>query len=290
MSASNRKYQVVRSLAVGGMAEVWVARPLDEPTRTVVLKRPRRDLAVDPEFIELFRREAHLHQRSRHPNIVPFIEFGTDDDGPYIVLEFVEGPHIQAISAAETLPHPCATAKIGAQIAWALAELHERGPEIVHRDISPENIVIALDGNAMLIDFGIAFRRKLDHSEANEVRGKLQYIAPELQYSHKSDQFALGRTLESLVSDADDDDSTEGRALRAALARCVAEHPLERFPDCRALARTLETVASAVPADLVEAEIVRIAATAKPTLPSANTQSLIDEVALIAGVSDKSSS
>jgi serine/threonine-protein kinase len=191
------KYLLDQELARGGMSRVFRAR-LRGPggfEKKLVVKQILPELARDPSFIELFVKEANTLVQMSHPNLVPVYELGVIDGVYFLAMEAVEGATV-----AELLEDgPLAVAQvvqIGAQIAEALRYAHERF-EIVHRDVTPRNVIIDEAGHARLLDFGIA--APIGHERIGELFGSPGYIAPEQLRGEAlgpdSDLFALGAVL-----------------------------------------------------------------------------------------------
>ncbi len=191
---------LVRELGSGGMSSVYLGRDevLDRPVAVKIL-HPDLD---DEETGALFRREGRTAARLSHPNIVPVFDAGEDTlegrEVSYIVMEYVSGGDLKGlINQRGALPEPM-LARLGADVAAALAHAHERG--IVHRDVKPQNVLLDERGNPKLADFGIA--RALDttqESRAGSYLGTAAYSSPEQLQGHKvtpkSDVYSLGATL-----------------------------------------------------------------------------------------------
>ena len=203
------KYEVLRPLAVGGMAEVVLARD-KELDRLVVIKRLRAQLAVDPEFVQMFLAEGRLALTLRHPNIVEVFDVGDGgDDGGlhYIAMEYLHGHDLR--DTVSQLVERHATVRldqalsVARAVAAALHYTHEHtGPDgkqlgIVHRDVSPHNVLLTFDGRVKLVDFGIAKSNgRQDQTRTGVLKGKAAYMAPEqamgMQVDRRSDVFCLG--------------------------------------------------------------------------------------------------
>ena len=173
------RYEVLRPLGEGAMGTVLLARDrrLD---RTVALKFPRLD-DVDPDEARRFREEARSLSRLRHPGIVELLDFHEDEAGaPVLVLEFVDGPSLDAvIGEGGALAHDRAVLW-GVQILDALDHAHRAG--IVHRDLKPANVLVDGDGHVRVTDFGLALRgdRSRALTRAGAILGTPFYMAPEL--------------------------------------------------------------------------------------------------------------
>ena len=212
------QYQVLKRLAQGGMGEVLLAQRqgADGFTRKVVIKRVLPHFGADAGFMTMFRDEARITGQLHHGNITQVIEFGEADGNYFLVLEFVDGPSLGSVLDAlgergERLSVP-EIAHIGAETARALDYAHhKRGPkgeslQIVHRDVSPSNVLLSLEGEVKLTDFGIArARARLSPktSGTGVVKGKLAYLPPEAlngKSEPRSDLFALGAVLFEMLT------------------------------------------------------------------------------------------
>ncbi len=209
------KYQLVRHLATGGMAEVILARVrgIEGFERHVVIKKIRDERAHDQRFVQMFLDEARLAAALHHNNIVHVHDIGQEDGEYFFTMEYVHGEDLRRLLAhmaehERQLPlEHCVTITLAA--ASALHHAHEhRGPDrsfagIVHRDVSPANILVAYDGNVKVVDFGIAkLAQRTD--ETGLMKGKVAYMSPEqclgLDVDRRSDVFCLGIVLYELVT------------------------------------------------------------------------------------------
>ena len=205
-------YTLVDRLAVGGMAEVFRAlepRPAGEP-RMVVVKRMLPDIALQPGAHAMFAAEAELGQIIQHENVVDVLGFGTEDGQPYLALEYVRGLDLFRVSrwltrTGQTVGVPLAVFIVRQLLAGlhAVHEAHSIDGEplsIVHRDVSPSNVLLSIHGDVKLGDFGIAYaelREQLPHALVNaRAKGKLGYLAPEqvtgLECDRRADVFGAG--------------------------------------------------------------------------------------------------
>ncbi|MFO0651583.1 MAG: serine/threonine-protein kinase [Polyangiales bacterium] len=209
------RYTFVREIASGGMATVFLARARDGGVeRDVAIKRLHPHLATEDEFVSMFFDEARLAARIRHPNVVATLEVD-DLDGLSIVMEYVDGPTLLEMARCEArrgarLPPPV-VARVALDLLAGLAVAHDlRGDdgaplELVHRDVSPHNVLVGVDGVARLTDFGIARASvRLSHTRDGQMKGKIAYMAPEQVVAdacdRRADLFAAGVVLWELFS------------------------------------------------------------------------------------------
>ena len=194
------KYRVLRRIASGGMAEVYLCRLTGEEgfRKRVALKVVHPRHADDPRFRELFAREARLAASLSHPNLVQVFDFGREGDAHFLAMEYVEGWNLaQAAEQARQLRVPISP---GVWRHWVdgiwsgLAYLHEKG--VVHRDVSPANVLVARNGAVKITDFGISSAAGDGQADAGTRAGKSGYLAPERIRGEgatpSSDLFAAG--------------------------------------------------------------------------------------------------
>lgn len=211
------RYEVLRKIATGGMAELFVAKHvgMDGFEKVVALKRILSHLAFDEEFIAMFRDEARLVAKLNHPHIVQIYDLGKSDDSYFIAMEYIAGRNLSSIAKkartrGESLP-PVNIARCLAQACEGLYYAHTRkdaegrGLEIIHRDVSPQNIIVSFSGSVKLVDFGIAkAASKVAHTRTGVLKGKYAYMSPEQirgtsPIDARSDLFAVGIVLYELL-------------------------------------------------------------------------------------------
>jgi eukaryotic-like serine/threonine-protein kinase len=205
-------YELVADLASGGMATVYLARKMGVGgfQRLVAIKRLHPHLATEPEFIEMFLDEARLAAMIHHPNVVPILEVGTSPQGYYLVMEYIEGDTLarllaRATTAGEQIPAPLVIRMVldtlsGLHAAHELVDGNGESLNLVHRDISPQNVLVGIDGAARITDFGVArASTRLSSTRTGQLKGKLAYMAPEqargVDVDRRADLFAVGVVL-----------------------------------------------------------------------------------------------
>jgi len=211
------QYILEERVAKGGMAEVFRARMMGVEgfQKTVAIKRILADMAGNDEFVTMFIDEAKLAAQLKHPNIVDIYDLGKIDRSFYIAMEYVEGHDLRDVlarcrQAGVTVPAPLAL-HCAAQLAAALDHAHtkrdfsNRELGLVHRDVSPPNVLISNDGEVKLCDFGIAKAlSKATHTRDGLLKGKLRYMSPEQasghEIDHRSDIFSLGLVLYEMLT------------------------------------------------------------------------------------------
>jgi len=233
------RYELGHVVGSGGMALVYRAH--DRKRREqVAVKLLADNLSADADLRRRFRREAELAERLSHPNVVEVLDSGETDGRAYIVLEYVDGPNLaEELRRAGPL-EPTRVAELGAQAAAALAHAHAQG--LVHRDVKPQNLLLAADGTLKVSDFGIA--RMVDGTQltqAGTVLGTAAYLAPEQaagkETTGAADVYALGIVLyelltgeQCLLEDPPPSLLVAGvpPALDSVVFACLREDPAER--------------------------------------------------------------
>ena len=206
------RFELIAELASGGMATVFLARLSGVAgfQRLVAIKRLHPHLAKEPEFVEMFLDEARLAARIHHPNVVPIQEVGESERGYYLVMDFVDGDTFarllaRAAQSKKTIPWGV-TVRIMLDVLAGLHSAHEQrddqGAELqlVHRDVSPQNILVGIDGIARITDFGVArAASRLSTTRSGQLKGKLAYMAPEqakgVALDRRADVFSCGIVL-----------------------------------------------------------------------------------------------
>ncbi len=216
MTARLGSYDLVRKIAAGGMAEIFLARQWGEGGffRDVVVKRLFSHLAEHERQLRMFLDEARLLSELSHPNIPQVYDVGYQDGHWYIAMEYVEGLTVadlwrQGAKAGVVMPMNVAIA-VTLQACEALHHAHERADRagrplrIVHRDVTPHNLMLTRDGVGKLMDFGVAATSARKDTEAGAVRGTFAYMAPEQvrgrPLDKRADVFALGVVLYELTT------------------------------------------------------------------------------------------
>jgi hypothetical protein len=186
------RYAIYDRIAAGGMATVHLGRLLGEGgfSRTVAIKRLHPQYALDPDFVAMFLDEARLAARVRHPNVVPTIDVVAKDDEVFLVMEYVDGEPLSALlRASNDQGKRVPVDYVSTLMTGVLEGLHAaheakddqgRPLDIVHRDMSPHNVLVGVDGVPRVIDFGVAKAMGQVHStREGQIRGKLAYMSPE---------------------------------------------------------------------------------------------------------------
>jgi len=211
------QYVLVERIATGGMAEVWKARMrgVEGFQKIVAIKKILPHLSDNQEFIEMFVDEAKLAAQLNHNNIIHIYDLGKIQNSYYIAMEYVDGFDLKTIlRRGEERGHPMNVELalfIASKVAAALDYAHrkkdfeEREMGLVHRDVSPQNVLISEEGDIKLCDFGIAkAASKASHTQAGALKGKLQYMAPEQAWGkhidRRSDIFALATVLFEMLT------------------------------------------------------------------------------------------
>jgi eukaryotic-like serine/threonine-protein kinase len=206
------RYAIYDRIAAGGMATVHLGRLVGDKgfSRTVAIKRLHAHLAMDPDFVSMFLDEARLAARIRHPNVVQTLDVVASNDEVFLVMDYVEGESLARLmrivmGRGEAVPADCASALLipvllGLEAAHEAKDDHGEPLGLVHRDVSPQNILVDLDGVARVLDFGVAKALGQSHSTSDgQLKGKLAYMAPEQviagEVDRRTDVFAASIVL-----------------------------------------------------------------------------------------------
>ncbi len=217
------RYRLLAKIAKGGMAEVFAARSYGVHgfEKTVALKRILPRFGQDPQFVRMMVDEAKISVLLNHPNIAQILELGEQDGDYFIVMEFVPGQSLSALikrlkETGEKVP-PLEACFVVVELLQGLHAAHiqtdmtGKQAGIIHRDVSPQNLLLSFDGHVKVIDFGIARARdRLEATEVGTIKGKLRYLAPEMidpgrftdsgDFDHRVDVFAAGICLWELIA------------------------------------------------------------------------------------------
>ena len=295
-NASNQ-YELLARLAQGGMAEIFLARAngLAGFERYVVLKRIRPERDDDPRWVTMFLDEARLAAQLQHPNVAQVFDLGQIGDSFFYTMEFVHGEDVldllsRTSALGQRMPLPISLG-IAAGALTGLGYAHERVGidgrplNIVHRDISPANLMVSFDGVVKVLDFGVAKARNRDtKTEAGTIMGKVAYLSPEQcqtnQIDHRSDLFSLGivlyemithvrpfkrgtdyETLSAIVRFDPPPPSAINPALPPAIdelvMRALAKDPRQRYANAHDMLEAIEAVADVAQASLAPRDLKR---------------------------------
>ena len=280
------RYELIGEIAAGGMATVYLARlaGVGGFQRFVAIKRLHPHLAGEEEFIEMFLDEARLAAGIHHPHVVPILEVGQNDSGYYLVMEYIEGDTLarivaRALSGGQNVPRSILLrivldALAGLHAAHELTDAHGQSVSLIHRDCSPQNVLVGVDGCSRITDFGIArASSRIASTRTDRVKGKLAYMSPEQargdgDIDRRSDVFAMGVILWEVLAGrrlfkADTEAKTMRRimiepiprlgsllsdlhpAIDEACARALSRDPERRYQSAAEMADGLERAARA---------------------------------------------
>jgi eukaryotic-like serine/threonine-protein kinase len=240
------RYDILGQLAVGGMAEILLGR-LAGPSgfeRLVVIKRILPHLAGDRRFVDMFLDEARTVARIHHPNVVPVHELGSDGDELFLVMEYLQGESVAGVlrrlRARDEPLEPWLALHIAAEACRGLHAAHELCDpdgvplEVVHRDVSPQNIFVTYGGNVVVLDFGVArVADQQGRTEAGQVKGKTAYMSPEQclarTLDRRSDVFSMGAVLFEMLTGT----ALFRRDADHATFKAICEEPIPRPSETR---------------------------------------------------------
>jgi serine/threonine protein kinase len=252
------RYKILEKIDSGGMAEVFKgrARAIHGIEKTVAIKRILPHLARNRKFVSMFLDEARLSVYLNHANIVQVFDIARSNGDYFIVMEFVEGANLrtlmEALAQAGRAFDIEKGVRIAADICRGLAYAHERRSYdgrplgIVHRDVSPPNVLISLEGEVKLVDFGLAkAASQLEHSDPDILKGKLGYMSPEQAYGkavdHRADVFAAGILLYEMLSGSrlfkGDSDLATLEMVREARIPSLRQRNPRVLPDLESIVR-----------------------------------------------------
>ena len=284
------RYRLLKRIALGGMAEIWlaaekVATDDGSQVRTLVIKRILPHYAEYPEFVAYFVNEGSIGTRLHHPHIIETFEQGQIDNQYYLAMEYIKGVSLldvlrRAVESESRLPVAFAVDVVRAA-AMGLAHAHEacddagRPLGIVHRDVSPHNLLLGFDGTIKVLDFGVAkAATQLHHTKTGTIKGKLSYVAPEQlhggEVDARTDIFALGIVLHETIAGrplfrANNEAETLARVMRAEIPllqgirpdcppelerivrRALDRRRDQRYPSARELAEDLGRLRAFLP-------------------------------------------
>ena len=318
------RYQLHREVARGGMATVYLGRQVAAVgfARTVAIKRLHPEYARDPQFVAMFLDEARLAARIQHPNVVSTLDVVATSGELFLVMEYVQGLSLAKL-AREGHPPPDVAVAIVSGMLHGLHAAHEATNErgeamnIVHRDVSPHNVLVGKDGVARVIDFGIAkAETRLGSTATGEIKGKLAYMAPEQLHSEpvtrRTDVFAAGivvwevlmrrrlflganegATVRNVIEGKVPPLVMEGRdvsLLDAVVRKALASSPDDRYATAKEFAVALEKAERpALPSEVsdwlartvgpsIERMAVEIAEVESGSLPTENLEEAIRKI------------
>jgi serine/threonine protein kinase len=272
------KYELLRKIAAGGMGQVFLARERSSVERLVVLKLILPHLAEDDEFLTMFLEEARLVARLQHPNLVTILDLLEVEGRHCLAMEYVQGDDVRRLDKQSRLKgrllptglvlRIISEAAAGLEYAHKARDAQGQPLRLVHRDVSPQNILVGFDGAVKIIDFGVAKAAGSGHQTATGVlKGKYPYMSPEQASGQhidaRSDQFALGVVLWELLTGRrlfkSESDMMTLRLVKdcqvpqpsqinpklppgldEVVLRALAPTPDKRYPDCGAFRLALE--------------------------------------------------
>lgn len=291
------RYEILMPVAKGGMAAVWAARLVGSRgfQKLVAIKMMLPDLGDDPDFEAMFLDEARLASRIRHPHAVEIVDLGDEEGWLYLVMEWVDGETMFTLNKQARskggIPLPILL-RIASATCAGLHAAHELRDDqgnlvdLVHRDISPQNVMVSFDGIVKIVDFGVAKASGRLHETrvAGQLKGKVPYLSPEQLTSGKvdrrSDIFSLGillyasvtgyhpfrgqgdaKTMENIcklnpvpVAELSPGIPPE---LAALIERALAKDPAARWPDCASLQRALDQIAGSLNVSVTDGDVAR---------------------------------
>lgn len=283
MVATFGRYEVLRPIATGGMAVVYLGRVSAAGgfERLVAIKVMHPHIALESDFVTMFLDEARLAARIRHPNVVATHDVDQAPEGLFLVMDYVDGPPlhmvVKAVARARQALPPAILLRIFCDVLEGLHAAHELKDDagqnvgLVHRDVSPHNVLVGRDGVSRITDFGVAHARtRLSSTRGTNLKGKVAYLSPEQvlvgRVDRRSDLFSAGVVLwEALTRRRLFKGETEGQTLAQIIAgvrtgpsdldariprpisdacmRALAQNPNERYQTAIEFADALEAAA-----------------------------------------------
>jgi serine/threonine protein kinase len=240
------EYKILKKIATGGMAEVFLAKRIGMKgfEKLLAIKRIHPQFSENEEFIAMFIDEAKLAAKLNHRNIVQIYDFGSEQDSYYIAMEYIFGKDLRSImkkskDRGEHLPlAQCAyiitEAAKGLEYAHTLKDHFGKPLQIIHRDISPQNILLSYEGEVMLADFGIAkAASKSTETRAGVLKGKILYMSPEQAWGktidRRSDLYSLGVVLYEMVTNRKIFDADSEFSMLEKVRNAEVEFPSDLF-------------------------------------------------------------
>lgn len=290
-------YDVVRKLATGGMGEVYLAKQRGPVafSRDVVLKKLHPSFTNDPEFVRMFLNEAQLAANLNHPNIIHIYDLFEDDGGYVIAMEYVRGGTALSLLRAQARDGKSIPTGPAVRIAIAVCDALQyayttpddggQPRRIIHRDVSPSNILVGYDGHVKLADFGVAKTLDTNVTQGASIKGKYGYLSPEQvrckPLDQRSDLFSLGIVLWEMIVGAPlfqrenevammyavvEEDIPRPSAthpgippaLETVVMKALARDPAERYENAAAFAADLKRVARELELDLEPAPLAEL--------------------------------
>ena len=283
------KYQLIKRIAVGGMSEIFLASQggLHGFERAVILKRIREDLDAEQEVQEMFLDEARIAACLKHANIVHLYDVGRDKGVAYLAMEYIFGRDLMQVAERARLVDMqlpfwfvlkvMIDALAGLHYAHEVAEFEDKKLKVIHRDVSPQNIIISFDGVSKVLDFGIAkAEARMNKTQAGILKGKYAYMSPEQvrgrPLDHRSDQFSMAvvfyeiltgtrlfqrETDYSTMEAVDQCEIPPIRVLRKdvprrlvrVLRKATRRNPRRRFASCKDMERSLHKLLRGSPVE-----------------------------------------
>lgn len=245
-SQDAQRYDLLGEIATGGMATVYVAklRGAHGFARTVAVKCMHPQYAKDPSFVDMFLDEARVAAKIRHPNVVPTLDIIQEEEQLLIVLEYVEGETLSAIlksarSKGTKIAPPIACAIVhdllcGLHAAHEATDDEGKPLDIIHRDVSPQNVIVGVDGLARVLDFGVAKASGRAHeTRSGEIKGKVPYMPVEQLYGEdldrRADVYAAGVVLWEALTGERLFEAPSDAALVLKIAEATIEPPSARL-------------------------------------------------------------